>query len=77
MGRAAEVEQLAFDEPSEEAFLAAGRRVAEECDWLIAAWDGEPSRGLGGTADVVAYAGQIGKRVEVVWPKGLRRAPGN
>lgn len=67
------VETLPFDLPTEEAFYAAGRRIAEEADWLVAVWDGAPSRGLGGTADVVKYANQLNKRVEVVWPDGLVR----
>ena len=40
----------------EEAFLAAGVRVADDSDLLIAVWDGEPAAGLGGTADVVEHA---------------------
>jgi hypothetical protein len=73
LSRAAEVERLPYAVPSEEAFMAAGRRVVDQCDWLVAVWDGAVSRGLGGTADVVAYAQQLGKRVEVLWPAGVRR----
>lgn len=73
LSRATEVEQLPFPEPSEAAFMAAGRRVVDSSDWLLAIWDGKRPRGLGGTADVVAYAEQRGKRVEVVWPEGARR----
>jgi hypothetical protein len=69
----ASVTTLPFPTPSEEAFLAAGIVVAERCDTLIAVWDGQPAGGLGGTADVVAYAGQIGTEVKIVWPDGLRR----
>jgi hypothetical protein len=37
--------------------------------WAV--WDGQPSGGLGGTADVVAaYAREWGVPVEVVWPEG-------
>jgi hypothetical protein len=32
---------------------------------LIALWDGQPSRGKGGTAEIVAYARQRG--IPVVW----------
>jgi hypothetical protein len=46
----------------DEAYLKAGQRVAELSDLLVAVWDGQPSRGLGGTADVVRYAAAIGKR---------------
>ena len=36
-------------------------------------WDGQPSRGLGGTADVVRYARERGVPVEVIWPEGATR----
>jgi hypothetical protein len=65
--------RLAFDSPSEEAFYEAGRAVVDGCDLLIAVWDGGSSRGLGGTADVVSYARDRGRRVKVVWPEGVTR----
>jgi hypothetical protein len=40
---------------------------------LVAVWDGQPARGLGGTADVVAYARQRGVPMEVIWPRGATR----
>ncbi len=71
--RAYSVERMPFPEPTEQAFLAAGYRVVDQSESLLAVWDGEPARGLGGTADVVAQARRLGKQVEVVWPAGLRR----
>jgi hypothetical protein len=47
---------LEFSHPSELAFYAAGRFVVESCECLIAVWNGKPAGGLGGTADVVAFA---------------------
>jgi len=38
------------------AYLRVGEETVRRCDILVALWDGEPSRGLGGTADVVAFA---------------------
>ncbi len=73
LGRAARIETLAHPEPSEEAFLEAGHRVADLCDVLIAVWDGEPARGLGGTADVVGYAKSVGRDAVIIWPPGVRR----
>jgi hypothetical protein len=73
LGAATRVERLDFVEPTEESFLAAGRRVVDSCDLLLAVWDGQPSRGLGGTADVVQYAQFSGRRVEVIWPAGVTR----
>ena len=48
--------QLVFAAPSEAAFEAAGRFIVDNCDLMIAVWDGEEARGRGGTADIVAYA---------------------
>jgi hypothetical protein len=67
------VTELDYAEPSEEAFLAAGKSVVDNCDRLIAVWDGRPARGLGGTADVVLYARDTGKAVSIVWPDGMDR----
>ena len=67
------VTELDFEEPSEEAFLAAGKSVVDNCAVLIAVWDGKPARGLGGTADVVGYARDTGKAVSIVWPDGIHR----
>lgn len=73
LNAATELERLQFDEPTEEAFFAAGRRVVDLCDTLLAVWDGKPSRGLGGTADVVKYAESSGRHVAIVWPAGVGR----
>lgn len=53
---ASHVEVLTEQESDEAAYLAAGQRVVQLCDMLLAIWDGQPARGLGGTADIVAYA---------------------
>ncbi|WP_237707452.1 hypothetical protein [Serinicoccus profundi] len=73
LAAATKVEQLNYRQPSEDAYLAAGRRVVDLCDVLVAVWDGLPAQGKGGTADVVEYAREVGKPVEVVWPAGLTR----
>lgn len=73
LSAATEVERLEFDEATEEAFFTAGRRVVDLCDQLLAVWDGQPSRGLGGTADVVKYAKSSGRRIEIIWPTGVSR----
>jgi hypothetical protein len=71
--RAATVERLGFDVPSEDAYLAAGCRIVDLSEVLLAIWDGQPARGKGGTADIVAYAQRRGTRLEIVWPKGITR----
>lgn len=65
---------LPFHAPSENAYLAAGRAVADNSDILIAVWDGRPAGGVGGTADVVHYAECHGIPVEVIWPVGSSRS---
>ena len=43
-------------ETPDHAFLRSGKRVVNLVDRMVFIWDGEPARGLGGTADIVAYA---------------------
>jgi hypothetical protein len=38
------------------AYLAAGRRMLGRVEGVLAIWDGEPARGVGGTAEIVAEA---------------------
>ncbi|MCJ7626171.1 MAG: hypothetical protein MUO76_21980 [Anaerolineaceae bacterium] len=40
----------------EYAYLAAGKYVVDNCDLLMAVWDGAPAHGKGGTAEIVALA---------------------
>lgn len=56
----AEVEILRTPGSDEDAYLAAGRRVVDQTDTIIAVWNGEPAKGKGGTADIVAYARERG-----------------
>jgi hypothetical protein len=70
---AAATTTLPRPEPSEDAYLAAGQRIVEQCDTLIAVWDGRPSVGKGGTGDIIDYARQYGAEYHVVWPQGARR----
>jgi hypothetical protein len=49
----------------EDAYERAGRYVVDRSDAIIALWDGEPARGQGGTAAIVAYARKRG--VPLVW----------
>ncbi|MET8028712.1 hypothetical protein [Streptomyces avermitilis] len=58
----------------EEAYYAAGRWIVDHADRLVAVWDGHPARGLGGTADVVAYARRTGVPVRVLWSAGVLRS---
>jgi hypothetical protein len=71
--RASYFEALEHTESTEQAHMEGGQVVVDRSSVLLAVWDGEPSRGLGGTADVVAYARQRGIPVNVIWPEGASR----
>jgi hypothetical protein len=73
LARAGKVVQLPFVTPDPEAYMEAGKRMVEESDSLLAVWDGQPGRGPGGTADVVAFARSRGVPVTVLWPEGAIR----
>ena len=47
-----------------------GHWVVDHCDALVALWDGEPSRGQGGTAEIIAYAAERG--VPLLWVRVSR-----
>lgn len=48
-----------YESPSERAYYDAGKRVVDLSTIMFFAWDGKPARGLGGTADIVAYAREV------------------
>ena len=61
LARAEKVEILQADGTDEEAYYAAGKRVADLSDLLVLVWEGRPAAGLGGTADIAEYARQCHK----------------
>lgn len=73
LAAADQTETLPFEHPCEEAFFEAGKVVVQEADLLVAVWDGAGAAGVGGTADVVAYARELHREVIVVWPAGASR----
>ena len=52
----------------EKAFFQAGRQVAENCDLLVAVWDGKAAAGYGGTADIVGHCLDSGRSVVHIDP---------
>lgn len=50
-----------------QAYVQVGQYVVDHCDVLIAVWDGEPARGVGGTADVVQYAIEQRRPIIRIW----------
>ena len=73
LGNAATVHRLESIESTSESHMAASRMMLDHADQLGAVWDGQPARGYGGTADVVAEAHRHNLPVTVVWPVGVRR----
>lgn len=68
------VHVMPFETSRRESYMAASEHVLATVDEIIAVWDGGPSGGLGGTADVVSAARQRGIPVQVIWPQGATRA---
>ncbi|HKB89471.1 MAG TPA: hypothetical protein VKC60_03015 [Opitutaceae bacterium] len=66
LGEASHVHVLSEETPTAEAFMDAGLETVDGSDVIIAFWDGQASRGRGGTADVVAYARQVKKPLIII-----------
>jgi hypothetical protein len=73
LAKAARVRIMDFDHADREAYVAANEAVLGSVDQLVAVWDGQPSTGAGGTADVVEEAQARGLPVAVIWPRGAAR----
>jgi hypothetical protein len=72
LAKARTVEYLTTEGTDEDKYLAAGKRIAEMAEVIIAVWDGKPARGKGGTADIVHYASHIGIRLIQINPMNHR-----
>ncbi|RXK54745.1 hypothetical protein ESB00_02285 [Oleiharenicola lentus] len=75
LARAEHLEIAAEPGSREEAYLSGGFEIVNRCDVLLVVWDGQPARGKGGTADVVAYARAMGRPIVIINPdtKVVRR----
>ena len=63
--QAHDIHVMPFDERSTGAYLVSGIWIVDQVDVVIAAWDGQPAHGTGGTADIVEYARERHKEVFV------------
>jgi hypothetical protein len=72
LARAATVNVLPFAEPSEDAYLAAGKYVVDRADILVTLWNGKPAAGKGGTGDIVEYARLLNRPVIHIDPDLLQ-----
>ena len=59
--RASQIETLDWRGSPQECYLAAGKRVVDRSEVVVAVWDGRPAQRIGGTADVVDYARSTGR----------------
>jgi hypothetical protein len=73
LDRAATVHTMPFPTTGPAAYMAASEHMLARVDSLLAVWDGAPSSGYGGTADVVSAARHRGLPVTVLWPEGAER----
>ena len=63
--KADHVIKLPAEDTREDCYLAAGMYIIEHSDVLIALWDGAPSRGIGGTGDIMAEARR--RDIPIAW----------
>jgi len=73
--RAIEVIQMPPSASRDEAYEKTGFYIAEHSDVMIAVWDGLPSQGRGGTAEIVAHARTLGKPICHVWAGNYKKDP--
>ena len=43
------------------AYLTCGKAIVKGCDLFMVLWNGEPAAGVGGTAELVAHARELGR----------------
>ncbi|UGQ13185.1 hypothetical protein LO772_06100 [Yinghuangia sp. ASG 101] len=73
LAAATDTHYTGITDSTEQAHMAGSEILVGLVDELLAVWDGQPARGYGGTADVVAYAERVGVPVRVIWPDGVTR----
>jgi hypothetical protein len=56
-----------------ESYEKVGFYIAEYSDVMIAVWDGLPSQGRGGTAEIVARAKELGKPICHIWAGNYKK----
>ena len=60
LSRCQQQHQLSDQECSDDAYLALGEWLVDRSDLIVLAWNGQPSKGRGGTGDVANYARFVG-----------------
>ncbi len=72
---ASRVRTLPFEEVNRDAYEAANEALIDDCDQLLAVWDGKHGD-RSGTATVVEQAESRDVPVVVIWPRGASREGG-
>lgn len=65
LDQAEEIIELPHRTSRDEAYLAVGRYVLDHCDLLIAVWDGQVAKGVGGTGEIVSIARE--RNLPIAW----------
>ena len=65
LGTAVSVEVTGDHELSEDGYYECGIETVHQSQLMIALWDGKPSRGMGGTQEIVSFARELGR--PVIW----------
>jgi hypothetical protein len=68
LGHAVSVEISESQEDRTAAYLSCGLRTVDGADLILAVWDGNPARGIGGTAEIVEYARTKNKPLILIHP---------
>ncbi len=55
-----------------ECYFNVGKEVVNQCNVLIALWDGKPANGIGGTGDIVKYAKKKRKAILYINTNSLK-----
>ena len=71
LAQAIEVDVRAAPFAADASYLECGMDTVDQSDFMIAVWDQAPARGLGGTADIVAYTRSVNKPLILVNPETL------
>jgi len=66
LAKAEQVRIIGERDHRDDAYLDGGMETVNHSDLLLAVWDGEPSRGRGGTAEIVAYARELGRPLIII-----------
>lgn len=74
MGSAASVQELPLQEDRGTCYEAAGLRVLDRSEVLLAVWDGKAEQGQGGTGEIVSLARS--RHLPIAWVHAGNRKPG-